>query len=221
MSDFNSDICNHVIVNHIFVISFDFCHDVVIVACFVIGKTCKGNFSVFVITCLGNDLTLVITKVEGEFTCFQVATMKGFVEDDISCSCFFIFDGVVESDIFRISDVCDKSICFITDFFSDSDLNTSGHGVINDVFIRSFFFSHKVGVSACLCEGEVFKGNMTVFVICCCGKELALFVTKVKGEFTVFKASTVKGFRQVKVDTSVFEFFDLVIKGCVFRINDA
>ena len=70
LSNFNGDICNHVVVNHIFVGSFDFCHDVVIVACFVVSKTCEGNFSVFVITCLRNDLAFIITKVKGELTCF-------------------------------------------------------------------------------------------------------------------------------------------------------
>ena len=147
--------------------------------------------------------------------------MKGFVEDNISCCCFFIFDFVIKGSIFRVSDFWDKNICFITNFFSDSHLNTSGHGVINDVFIRSFFFSHKIGVSTCLWEGEVFKADVTVFIISRCSKELALFITKVKGEFVFFKVSAMKSFRQVKVNMSVFKFFDAVIKSCIFRINDA
>ena len=188
---------------------------------FVIMKAIEGDGSVFCVTSACNNGTCFIIKIKGKLACLQVTSVKGFVEGEACINSFCFFNGVIKGNVTWIQDFSVKDIEFITNFFNNRDLNTSGHSVIDDVFIRSFFFGHKVGVSACLFEGKVFEADTSVFIVSCCGKGSTLFITKVKGEFIVFEASTVKGFRQVKVDTSVFEFFDLVIKGCVFRINDA
>ena len=116
----------------------------------VIVKAIEGDGSVFCVTRACDNSTCFIIKIKAKLACFQIATMKGFVESEACINSFCFFNGVIKGYITWIQDFSVKDIEFIANFFDNSDLNTCRHSVINDIFIASFFFRYKVGVSACL-----------------------------------------------------------------------
>ena len=84
--------------------------------------------------------------------------------------------------------------------FSNSDCYFSFHWVILHTSFRTtnFFNSVLVSTNLCVCECQIVKGDHTTSVVSLSLKNSSVGIFQYEAEFTIFKGTTCKSFREVE-----------------------
>ena len=145
--------------------------------------------------------------------------MKGFVEDDISRCCFFIFDFIDKDCVLRILGCWDKCIQGFPNGFNNHNVKVCDFSVVNNFRIKTFDFWYMVSVITCTSVSDWLEVDVSIFVVSCCIKNVSFVITKFEGEFTTFKCATLELFCEVETCWRWLKVFNRICEGFVLWIG--